>query len=77
MTVTKDCSGCKAGFYCPGNSQELRCGFDDTTRYMYSFGLASQCTTCPQGWVSKTLNHVFCFESQYRINIAQNRDHRM
>jgi len=51
FSATKECVGCMAGFYCPGNNQEIRCGYDDETRYMYSFGSASKCSTCPQGWV--------------------------
>ncbi|XP_066913775.1 uncharacterized protein [Clytia hemisphaerica] len=48
---SQECTGCKAGFYCPGNSQELRCGFDEETKHQYSFGMAARCSTCPQGWL--------------------------
>lgn len=51
ISDNKDCFGCKAGFFCPGDGRELKCGDDPTTKYMYSYGAAANCTACPEGWV--------------------------
>ncbi|KAK2566269.1 Thrombospondin-4 [Acropora cervicornis] len=44
------CRGCTTGFFCPGNGTEKRCGEASPTEF--SFGLAANCSACPEGWVS-------------------------
>lgn len=46
-----ECAYCTAGSYCPGNGEVRQCGVDGPTKYMYSFGAASECHPCPKGSV--------------------------
>ena len=46
-----ECAYCTAGSYCPGNGEVRHCGVDGPTKYMYSFGAASECQPCLNGWV--------------------------
>lgn len=47
----KDCFGCRAGYFCPGDGREIKCGSDLATKYMYSYGAAGNCSACPEGWL--------------------------
>eukprot|EP00794_Sanderia_malayensis_P016720 gene16720-18414_t len=61
----KDCFGCKAGYHCPGDSRELRCGYDSVTKYMYSYGSADKCTDCPEGWLCQNGLIIKCADNTY------------
>ena len=60
FTDNRDCFGCKAGYYCPGDGQQLICGNDLVTKYMFAYGSADNCTACPEGWVSVCLFVCVC-----------------
>lgn len=63
------CQRCLTTWYCPGDSTMLPCGRCEPkqagstcgrSKTEHSFGAASECTTCPLGWVklnSKKYKH--------------------
>jgi len=50
-TTKPRCRGCTAGYYCPGDGTEKRCGESSPTEY--SEGAAANCSACPEGWVGE------------------------
>lgn len=59
MSDDVSCMRCETSYYCEGEGVQKMCGRceDNTTvcdrnPVEHSFGLASECTSCPPGWVS-------------------------
>ena len=53
------CVRCETSYYCEGDGEQQTCGRCENTSVTctkdpteHSFGLASECTSCPVGWVS-------------------------
>ena len=44
------CYGCEAGYYCLGDGSEVNC--TTVSNHYFSFGMASSCSKCPEGWVN-------------------------
>ncbi|XP_074619052.1 uncharacterized protein LOC141877910 isoform X2 [Acropora palmata] len=57
------CRGCTTGFFCPGNGTEKRCGEASPTEF--SFGLAANCSACPEGWLCSNGTALPCPANTY------------
>ena len=56
------CYGCEAGYYCLGDGNEVNC--TTINKHYFSFGMASSCSKCPEGWVSFLFYKIKVFQSQ-------------
>ena len=56
------CYGCEAGYYCLGDGNEVNC--TTVNKHYFSFGMASSCSKCPEGWVSFLFYKIKTFQSQ-------------
>ena len=56
------CYGCEAGYYCLGDGNEVNC--TTINKHYFSFGMASSCSKCPEGWVSLLFYKIKVFQSQ-------------
>ena len=56
------CYGCEAGYYCLGDGNEVNC--TTVNKHYFSFGMASSCSKCPEGWVSLLFYKIKVFQSQ-------------
>ena len=56
------CYGCEAGYYCLGDGNEVNCTI--VNKHYFSFGMASSCSKCPEGWVSFLFYKIKVFQSQ-------------
>ena len=56
------CYGCEAGYYCLGDGNEVNC--TTINKHYFSFGMASSCSKCPEGWVSFLFYKIKTFQSQ-------------
>ena len=59
------CYGCEAGYYCLGDGSEVNC--TTVSKHYFSFGMASSCSKCPEGWVNSLFTSALfeVFQSQY------------
>lgn len=48
-TTKPKCRRCRTGYYCVGDGTEEKCGVTSPTEF--SFGGATNCSACPEGWV--------------------------
>jgi len=65
-TTKPRCRGCTAGYYCPGDGTEKRCGESSPTEY--SEGAAANCSACPEGKVGEMF---LCYErGECRLGIT-------
>ena len=60
ISVDTSCERCYTSYYCLGDGESHTCGRceNDTTACErspteHTFGAASECSTCPKGWVIK------------------------
>ena len=56
------CYGCEAGYYCLGDGNEVNC--TTVNKHYFSFGMASSCSKCPEGWVSFLFYKIKTFQNQ-------------
>ena len=56
------CYGCEAGYYCLGDGNEVNC--TTINKHYFSFGMASSCSKCPEGWVSFLFYKIKTFQNQ-------------
>lgn len=95
IVVDTSCERCYTSYYCLGDSEAHMCGrcendtiTCDRSPTEHSFGAASECVTCPKGWVSVEISirnvtictilysRKFCnLHSHSKYNIAYN--HRL
>uniref|UniRef100_A0A7M5WYM7 Uncharacterized protein n=1 Tax=Clytia hemisphaerica TaxID=252671 RepID=A0A7M5WYM7_9CNID len=59
------CYECTAGYFCPGNGQELNCVQNEETKHYFSYGFASSCSPCPEGWLCHNGILRKCAENTY------------
>lgn len=57
-TTKPKCRRCRTGYYCVGDGTEEKCGVTSPTEY--SFGGATNCSACPEGWVRNDVMSCFC-----------------
>jgi len=48
-TTKPKCRRCRTGYYCVGDGTEEKCGMTSPTEF--SFGGATNCSACPEGWL--------------------------
>ena len=53
-TTKPKCRRCRTGYYCVGDGTEEKCGVTSPTEF--SFGGATNCSACWEGWVRNDVN---------------------